>query len=114
MSEIIFEVREDEIDGRFTASALGFDIFTESESMDGLRQMVREAVQCHFFDLPIESRPKIIRLHVTRDEVLAAREFRATSPGRSWSRRLGAWATRFHDKKVRISGYPHRRMGSIM
>jgi hypothetical protein len=36
----------------------------------GLREMVRDAVACHFEDAA--TRPKIIRLHFVRDEVLAA------------------------------------------
>ncbi|HEY5894568.1 MAG TPA: hypothetical protein VIT91_15205 [Chthoniobacterales bacterium] len=72
MSEIIFEVREDEMDGGYTATALGHDIFTEAETLDELRHMVRDAVQCHFFDFPAGDRPKMIRLHLVRDEVMVA------------------------------------------
>ncbi|MDD5198415.1 MAG: hypothetical protein PHC88_01315 [Terrimicrobiaceae bacterium] len=72
MSEIIFEVREDEAEGGYTAAALGHDIFTEGETLEELRRMVREAVACHFFDLAEGDRPKVIRLHQVRDEVLAA------------------------------------------
>ena len=69
MSEVIFEVREDLTDGGFTASALGFGIHTEAETMEALRTNVREAVDC-FFDETMDA-PKIIRLHFVRDEVLA-------------------------------------------
>jgi len=69
MSEIIFEVREDETDGGYTASALGGGIHTEAETIDELRQNVREAVDCYFED-PLKA-PSIIRLHFVRDEVLA-------------------------------------------
>lgn len=68
MTEIIFEVREDEVDGGYTASALGFGIHTEAESMDELRANVREAVDCYFDET--EPAPKLIRLHFVRDEVL--------------------------------------------
>jgi len=71
MSEIIFEVREDEAEGGYTAAALGHDIFTEAETLEELRHMVREAVACHFFDFAQEKRPKVIRLHQVRDEILA-------------------------------------------
>lgn len=47
MSEIIFLV-EDAVEGGYTARALGHSIFTEADSMDELRQHVREAVECHF------------------------------------------------------------------
>jgi predicted RNase H-like HicB family nuclease len=69
MSEVIFEVSEDPTDGGFTASALGFGIHTEADTLDALRANVREAVDC-YFDESAES-PKIIRLHFVRDEVLA-------------------------------------------
>ena len=67
--EIIFEVTEDPIDGGFVASALGYGITTEADTLTDLRQMVKDAVQCHFHDA--EQRPKIIRLHFVRDELLS-------------------------------------------
>ena len=69
MDEIIFEVRDAE-EGGYLARALGQSIFTEGETWEELRDMVRDAVACHFEDAT--SRPKIIRLHYVRDEVLAA------------------------------------------
>jgi hypothetical protein len=69
MSEIIFEVREDEVGGGFTASALGVGIHSEGETLEELRANVREAVDC-YFDETMEA-PRIIRLHFVRDEVLA-------------------------------------------
>ena len=71
MTEIIFEVLEDEIDGGYTASALGFGIATQANSLDELRANVREAVDCHFGDGIPGPMPKIIRLHFVRDELLA-------------------------------------------
>lgn len=68
LSEIIFEVSEDEIDGGYSASALGFGIHTEGETIDEVRSSVREAVECYFDDE--EARPRLIRLHFVRDEVL--------------------------------------------
>ena len=61
MDEIIFEVRDAE-EGGYLARALG--------QWEELRDMVRDAVACHFADAA--ARPKIIRLHFVRDEVLAA------------------------------------------
>ena len=69
MTEIIFDVREDEEDGGYTASALGDGIHTQGESLDELRANVKEAVDC-YFEETMES-PKVIRLHFVRDEVLA-------------------------------------------
>ena len=47
MDELIFLVQEAP-EGGFTARALGESIFTEADDLDGLREMVRDAVRCHF------------------------------------------------------------------
>jgi predicted RNase H-like HicB family nuclease len=70
MTEILFEVCEDEVDGGFTASSPGYGIHTQGETLDELRQMVRDAVRCYFDDPA--TMPKLIRLHFVREEVLAA------------------------------------------
>jgi predicted RNase H-like HicB family nuclease len=69
MSEIIFEVREDETDGGYNAAALGYGIHTEGDTLEQLRANVKEAVEA-FFDETMAA-PKVIRLHFVRDEVLA-------------------------------------------
>ena len=70
MTEIIFEVTEDDVDGGYSASALGHGIHTQGESVEEIRSNVKEAVDCYFDDtMP---RPKVIRLHFVRDEVLVA------------------------------------------
>ena len=70
MTEIIFGVTEDEMDGGYSASALGYGIHTQGDSLDDIRLHVREAVDCYFDDnMP---RPKLIRLHFVREEVLVA------------------------------------------
>lgn len=71
MSEIIFEVREDEADGGYVATALGHSIATQGDTLEELRDMVRDAVQCHFGDSVPGPVPKVIRLHFVRDEVFA-------------------------------------------
>lgn len=68
MDEIIFLVQEAP-EGGFTARALGESIFTEASDMDGLREMVRDAVRCHFDE---GQGPRVIRLHFVREEVFAA------------------------------------------
>ena len=69
-TEIIFEVSEDEVDGGYTASALGYGIHTEGDSLEDVRRNVKEAVDCYFDDtMP---RLKLIRLHFVREEVLVA------------------------------------------
>ena len=67
MNEIIFVI-EESVEGGFTARALGESIFTEAETLETLRQQVRDAVNCHFDE---GKAPKVIRLHFVRDEVLA-------------------------------------------
>ena len=69
-TEIIFEVSEDESDGGYSASALGYGIHTQSNSIEELRRNVKEAVDCYFDETM--TRPRLIRLHFVRDEVLAA------------------------------------------
>lgn len=69
ISELIFEVSEDEIDGGYSASALGYGIHTQGDTIEELRHNVKEAVECHF-DETIR-RPVFVRLHFVRDEVLA-------------------------------------------
>ena len=69
MSDIIFEVREDEVDGGYNAMALGYGIHTQGDSIEELRSMVKDAVSC-YFDETMEA-PLMIRLHFVRDEVLA-------------------------------------------
>lgn len=69
-TEIIFEVNEDEVDGGYAASALGYGIHTEGDSLEELRCNVREAVDCYFDET--KRRPKLIRLHFVREEVMVA------------------------------------------
>ena len=69
MNEIIFDMREDEVDGGFVASALGYGIHTQGETLEELRAMVRDAVRCYFEDASVM--PKLIRLRFVREEVLS-------------------------------------------
>lgn len=69
MSEIVFQVEEDLVDGGWVAHALGVGITTQAESLEELKDMIRDAVKCHFdgeADIP-----RVIRLHVVHDEVIA-------------------------------------------
>ncbi len=67
MTEIIFEVIESD-DGGFEARALGYSIFTQGEDWNELKEMVRDAVLCHFDETEM---PRVARLHQVRDEVIA-------------------------------------------
>ena len=66
-SEVVFVVDEAP-EGGYVARAVGESIVTEADDLDSLRVMVRDAVVCHFDE---EERPKIVRLHLVRDELLA-------------------------------------------
>jgi hypothetical protein len=68
MNELIFLVA-DAPEGGFTARAIGHSIFTEADTMEELRQNVRDAVHCHFEEGQV---PKLIRLHFVREELLAS------------------------------------------
>jgi len=68
MNEIIFLVNESP-EGGFEAKALDVSIHTEADTADELRKMVKDAVACHFDE---SERPKVIRLHFVREEVIAA------------------------------------------
>ncbi len=68
MNELIFIV-EEASEGGYTAHALGISIYTEADNINELYRQVRDAVRCHFEEI---KRPKMIRLHFVRDEVLAA------------------------------------------
>lgn len=68
MTEIHFIV-EEAPEGGFVARAVGAAIFTEADDLADLHAQVRDAVRCHFEDA---ERPAMIRLHITREEALAA------------------------------------------
>ena len=70
MTEIVFEVTEDQVDGGYSPSAIGYGIHTQGDSMEEVRRNVREAVEC-YFDQGME-RPGIIR-------------FQRPSPRGKWS-----------------------------
>lgn len=59
MSEIIFEVTEDEVDGGYSASAIGYGIHTQGDSVKEIRRNVREAVDCYFGETM--ERPEVAR-----------------------------------------------------
>ena len=80
-SEIIFNIIESN-EGGFEATALGYDIFTEADSVDSLKLMLKDAVECHFADLT--ERPKMIRLHFVKDELIPAWRFRVMCLATIW------------------------------
>ncbi len=67
-TEIVFVVEDDP--DRATTPARGESIFTQADSVEALRAAIRDAVRCHFAEEAL--RPKVIRIHWVRDEVIAA------------------------------------------
>jgi hypothetical protein len=68
MVEILFVV-EEAPEGGYIARSVQASVVTEADDLAQLRDAVRDAVRCHF-DEP--DRPKMIRLHLVRDEIIAA------------------------------------------
>ncbi|MEX2684414.1 MAG: 2-oxoisovalerate dehydrogenase [Candidatus Sigynarchaeota archaeon] len=68
MKEIIFIVEESP-EGGYEARALEASIFTEADSLQELRESIKDAVRCHFDE---KDAPRIIRLHFVKEEVIIA------------------------------------------
>ena len=68
MDEIVFEVTE-AVEGGYVARAVEHSIFTQGIDWTDLKAMVKDAVLCHFDEYEL---PAAIRLHLVRDEVMAA------------------------------------------
>jgi len=67
MNELIFLIEESD-EGGYIAKALGESIVTQSETLAELKEMIKDAVKCHF---DVEHLPKMIRLHFVKEEVFA-------------------------------------------
>ncbi len=68
MKEIIFLVEEDP-EGGFTARAMGLSIFTQGDTIEELKRNIKDALKCHFDKE--EDIPKIIRIHIVKEEVIS-------------------------------------------
>ena len=66
-SDLVFEVIQ-EADGGYVAECLTESIVTQADTWEELRANVKDAVAGYFFDGP---KPRSIRLHLVRDEVLS-------------------------------------------
>lgn len=71
MSELVFQVESD-IDGGYVANAklVGGSIITQGETLEELKEMIRDAVSGYFFDKP-EAIPQLIRLQINEIFALA-------------------------------------------
>ena len=68
MNEIIFLIEEDP-EGGYNARALGESIFTQGETFEETKRNIKDAVDCHFVE---GEKPKLIRLHMVKEEVILA------------------------------------------
>ena len=66
-TEVIFLVEESP-EGGYEAWALGQSIYTQAGTLEELREMVRDAVRCHFDE---DQLPRVIRLHLVKEEVFS-------------------------------------------
>jgi hypothetical protein len=64
MNELIFIV-EEAPEGGYTAKALGESIFTEADTIIELKEMIKDAVKCHFDKGKV---PAMVRLHIVKEE----------------------------------------------
>ena len=68
MIEIIFLIDESPEDG-FIVTALDESIFADGENYEEIKLNLRDSVNCHFDN---DKKPKLIRLHTVKDEVILA------------------------------------------
>ena len=66
VNELVFLV-EEAPEGGFTARVLGVPVFTEADTLDELRRAIWDAVRCPF---EAGHEPRVLRLHVVRDELM--------------------------------------------
>ena len=69
--EINFVV-EESLDGGYEAKAIGHSIFTQGETLEEIKEAIKESVHCHFDEADM---PKTIRIVFLKEEVVAALKF---------------------------------------
>lgn len=67
MTELLFLV-EESAEGGWTARAMRESIYTDADTLEELRENIKDAVLCHFEE---DSVPRMIRLHVVKEEIVA-------------------------------------------
>jgi predicted RNase H-like HicB family nuclease len=68
MRELFVDAHEDEVDGGYVASAVGYGIHTQGETLEELRANLLDAIDCYFGDT--SDMPTVIHLRVIKEEVL--------------------------------------------
>ena len=72
MEEITFQVEQDIVDGGYVAEALiseNEQIVTQADTVEELREMIKDALACHFEEL--DKMPQKVILKFVREEILA-------------------------------------------
>ena len=72
MTQITFQVEQDVTDGGYVAEAYVTEnehIVTQSDTVEELKLMIKEALECHF-ENPLEI-PKTVILNFVRQEIFA-------------------------------------------
>lgn len=59
-------VVEEDPEGGYNAQAIGHSIFTEGETIEELKENIKDAIRCHF-DAE-EELSQTIRLHIVKEE----------------------------------------------
>ncbi|MDW7973547.1 MAG: 2-oxoisovalerate dehydrogenase, partial [Thermodesulfovibrio sp.] len=60
---------EEDPEGGYNASALGYPIFTQAETLEELKENIRDALRCDFENQA--EIPQVIRLHIIKEEIFA-------------------------------------------
>jgi len=64
LKEIMFVGEEDPEKG-YTAQALGYSIFTEGDTLEELKENIKDALKCHFDK---KEMPLFVHLHIIKEE----------------------------------------------
>ncbi|HCL89910.1 MAG TPA: 2-oxoisovalerate dehydrogenase [Candidatus Atribacteria bacterium] len=67
LKEIMFVGEEDPEKG-YTAQTLGYSIFTEGDTLEELKENIKDALKCHFDK---KERPLFVHLHIIKEEKFA-------------------------------------------
>ena len=67
LKEIMFVGEEDSEKG-YTAQALGYSIFTEGNTLEELKENIKDALKCHFDK---KEMPLFVYLHIIKEEKFA-------------------------------------------
>ncbi len=66
-NELVFDVTE-EAEGGSSAECLTESIFTQGDTWEELRAIVKDATEAYYYDGP---KPKFVRLRLVRDQIIA-------------------------------------------